>query len=158
MKSLLLKIKFKAIAMTLVAFLAPLQGLAIILIAVILVDTIFAIYQTIKMNGVASFKSNILKIQTFRKLFFYLSTMLLAYLVDLYIMDGVAFGIKLFFAKCITSFWVYVEVKSIDETSILLGNRSFWIIFKEMIKRLAKVKEDIVNLTGLNEKDIKDKV
>ena len=39
--------------------------------------------------------------------------------------------------------WIYVEIKSIDETSVGLGNKSFWVILKEMIAKAAEFKKDL---------------
>jgi hypothetical protein len=33
---------------------------------------------------------------------------------------------------------IYIEIKSLDESSIKLGNKSFWVLLKEMVNKLDK--------------------
>lgn len=72
-----------------------------------------------------------------------MSTILLAYLIDTHIMEGKLFSIPNLISKTVTFVWLYIEVKSIDETSIKLGNRSFWVILKEVIGKTKDIKKDI---------------
>jgi hypothetical protein len=37
------------------------------------------------------------------------------------------FGISFLAAKTMTTLWIYIEIKSLDESSIKLGNKSFCI-------------------------------
>jgi hypothetical protein len=56
------------------------------------------------------------------------------------------FGIELLFSKVIAILWIYIEVKSIDETSIKLGNKPLLTIIKEMINVFKSLKKDIGNI------------
>jgi hypothetical protein len=56
------------------------------------------------------------------------------------------FGIELLFSKVIAILWIYIEVKSIDETSIKLGNKPLLTIIKEMINVFKSLKKDIGSL------------
>ncbi len=129
----------------LMSFLAPIQALLLMMIGFIVIDTLLAIYATIKINGMASFKSNKL-FNVVVKSFFYCSSIVMAFAIDKYIMSGALFGIEMLLSKAMSVFWIYIEVKSIDETSINLGNRSFWVIIKEMIAKIGKLKTDIKKL------------
>jgi hypothetical protein len=129
----------------LMSFLAPIQALLLMMIGFIVIDTLLAIYATIKINGMASFKSNKL-FNVVVKSFFYCSSIVMAFAIDKYIMSGTLFGIEMLLSKAMSVFWIYIEVKSIDETSINLGNRSFWVIIKEMIAKIGKLKTDIKKL------------
>lgn len=60
--------------------------------------------------------------------------------------DKVLFGVTDFLPKIITAIWLYIEIKSMDETSMKLGNRSFWIIIKEFILKLKTLKSDVNEL------------
>lgn len=129
----------------LMTFLAPIQALLLLMIGFIVIDTLLAIYATIKIHGMASFKSNKL-FNVVVKSFFYCSSIIMAFAIDQYIMGGTLFGVEMLLSKAMSIFWIYIEVKSIDETSINLGNRSFWVIIKEMIAKIGKLKTDIKKL------------
>ena len=52
-------------------------------------------------------------------------------------------GIKLPISKFATIFWLYIELKSIDETSQKLGNKPFIEIINNIVKWLKSFKKDI---------------
>jgi hypothetical protein len=37
-------------------------------------------------------------------------------------------------SKTMTMLWIYIEIKSLDESSIKLGNKSFWVLKKWLEK------------------------
>jgi hypothetical protein len=57
----------------------------------------------------------------------------MGFLVDKHIFLGGTFGISFLAAKTMTTLWIYIEIKSLDESSIKLGNKSFWVLLKEMV-------------------------
>ena len=75
-----------------------------------------------------------------------MSTILLAYLIDTHLLEGKLFDIKNLISKIVTFVWIYIEIKSIDETSMKLGNKSFWVILKELISKTKDLKKDINDL------------
>ena len=77
-----------------------------------------------------------------------MSTILLAYLIDTHLLEGKLFDIKNLISKIITFVWIYIEIKSIDETSMKLGNRSFWVILKEVVRKTKDLKNDINDTTS----------
>lgn len=123
-------------------FLTPIAGLFLIVGCFVLFDTLFAIITTIKLNGYSSYKSNKL-FNIVPKTFFYLSTIILFYIIDVYLLENEFYNIKYLLSKTICIFWIYIEVKSIDETSMKRGNRSFWVILKEVIGKLKEFKKDL---------------
>lgn len=127
-----------------ISFLAPIQGLLLLMIAFVLVDTITGIYTSVKLKGKESFRSGIL-FNIVPKIFMYLSTIILAYGVDVLIINEI-FGMKYILAKILSIIFIYTEIKSIDENSMKLGNRSFWTVLKEIIRRLTNIKKDINKL------------
>lgn len=133
----------KAALLTLMTFLAPIQGLVILLICFITADTIMAIYVSIKKKGIKSFRSALLRKGMTSKIFLYLGTVLLAYLIDIHVMGGVIFGIKYLLSKGLASIWCYGETKSMDENSMKLGNRSFFIILKEFLQKMTGYKDEV---------------
>jgi hypothetical protein len=132
----------KYFSVTFLVFITPIQGLFILITAFVAFDTIFAVYMNVTKRGWRSFSSTKL-FNIVVKTFFYMGTILLAYLIDTHIFDGSLFSIKNLFSKVVTFVWMYIEIKSIDETSMKLGNKSFWVILKEVIGKTKDLKKDI---------------
>jgi len=127
---------------SMLTFLLPIQGLLLLILSVTLLDTLFGIYVTIKKEGRSSFRSGKL-FNIAPKLFFYLGTTLILFLVDKYILEGQLFGINFLLSKSVSMVWVYIELKSLDELNIKLGNKSFISKGKELLGFIKKLKTDI---------------
>ncbi len=126
-------------------FLAPISGILYTLLFFTLLDTIFGIYRVIKMEGVKSLKSTKL-FNVVVKLFFYLGATIGMFFIDKFILNGTKImNIEFILTKAMAVSFIYIEVKSMDETSVKLGNRSIWVIFSEMIRKFKKIKKDIKN-------------
>jgi hypothetical protein len=123
-------------------FIAPIQSLILMLISFILLDTFVGIYVSVKMNGWKSFSSNKL-FNIVVKSFFYVISVVLVLMIDKFVFGGKVFGISYLLSKGMSIFWTYIEVKSLDEHSQRLGNRSFWELVKELVKKVMSVKKDI---------------
>ena len=133
----------KAFFLTIATFLTPIKGLLIITGMAVFLDTIFAIYTTIKLNGWSSYQSTKL-FNIVVKSFFYLGSIVLAYFIDTNIVEkNTLFGINLLISKAVTIFWLYIECKSIDETSQKLGNKSFYFTIKNLMSKAKDLKKDI---------------
>lgn len=128
------------------AIFVPIQGLIVFLSFMIGLDTVFGIYTSVKLGGWCTFKSNKL-FNLAVKSFFYIGAVLLAFLMDKFIFAGALFGIPFLISKAVCLFWTYIEIKSVDEKSVKLGNKSIWVIVREAIKRYKNIKKD------LNEKE-----
>jgi hypothetical protein len=63
--------------------------------------------------------------------------------VDQFILEGQLGGIKHVLSKAFCVLFIYIEIKSIDESSMKLGNRSLWSIVKEVMNRIQAFKKDI---------------
>ena len=135
----------KSCFLTFLVFVIPINGLIILISFAVILDTIFAIYVSVKQKGWRSFTSTKL-FNIVVKTFFYMSTILLAYLIDTHICEGKLFDISNLISKTITFVWLYIEIKSIDETSQKLGNKSFGILLKELISKSKDLKKDINDL------------
>ena len=127
---------------TLLVFITPVKGMLLLISFAVAFDTLFAIYVSIKLKGINSFKSTKL-FNIVVKTFFYMSTIVLAFLIDKYIFEGKLLDIPYLISKIVTFLWLYIEIKSIDETSMKLGNRSLWVILKELISKAKDLKKDI---------------
>ena len=135
----------KSCFLTFLVFVTPINGLIILISFAVILDTIFAIYVSVKQKGWRSFTSTKL-FNIVVKTFFYMSTILLAYLIDTHICEGKLLDIQNLISKTITFVWLYIEIKSIDETSQKLGNKSFGILLKELISKSKDLKKDINDL------------
>lgn len=126
-------------------FLTPLYGFFIVIIGFVLVDTVAGIYvsyRSPKLNGYESHKF----FNMGPKLFFYLSTIICVYFVDLYILQGKLFDVEMLLSKALTLVWAHNEIKSMDEKSVKLGNRPFLVIAKDFILKLKDFKQDLNDL------------
>ena len=148
---------FSKIALISIAtFITPIKGLIILTCLAVLIDTIFAIYVTIKLNGWKSYQSTKL-FNIVVKTFFYLGSIILAFLIDKFIIQtNIIFEIELLISKVVTVFWLYIEIKSIDETSQKLGNKSFYFLIKDLIKKAKSLKKDINELKNENNENNTD--
>ena len=127
---------------TFLVFITPIKGMLLLVSFAVAFDTLFAIYVSVKLKGISSFKSTKL-FNIVVKTFFYMSTIVFSFLIDKYIFEGKILDISYFISKIITFLWLYIEIKSIDETSMKLGNRSLWVILKEIINKGKSLKKDI---------------
>lgn len=133
----------KTIILSCFTFIVPIKGLIIITGLAVVLDTLFAVYTTVKLNGIASYKSNKL-FNIVVKSFFYFGSIILAFTIDTHIIESnLILGVPNLISKVVTVFWIYIEVKSIDETSMKLGNKSFYTILKNLMQKTKSIKNDI---------------
>jgi Bacteriophage holin family len=117
----------------------------------VLVDTIVGIYTAIKLKGQKAYKShNLFNIVI--KLFFYWATIMMAHAVSVIIFGGSTLGIAFLLPKVITMLWCYIEIKSLDESSMKLGHRSFWVIIRDFFTKVKTIKKDLNDLIDTDEK------
>lgn len=135
--------------------LAPIQSFIITISFFVFFDTLFGVYASIKLGGKAAFRSNLL-FNVVIKSFFYMGVILLGFLIDVAIFEGSLMGVTSLVSKLLTLVFCYIEIKSLDETSIRLGNKSFWIILKELIGKGKEFKKDISKLTSMDDEDEKE--
>ena len=133
-----------AIFLAALQFFVPIRELAIILILSVLIDTAFGLYRSYKLKVVIT--SHRLFINLVGKLGMYIGSLIGIYLIDRYLVGGKMFGIELFLSKAITLIYVFIEIKSIDESSVMCGNKSIWDIIEEMVKKGMRFKLDIKKL------------
>jgi hypothetical protein len=126
----------------LIAFITPIMGLGYMMIGAVLLDTIYAIYVTIKKDGIKTYRSGKL-FNIVPKLFLYLGSVLLSYSFSVYIIGTDLFGIKDLLPKLITSLFIYIEVKSIDETYVKMHGTSLSKIAISIVGKLKNLKKDI---------------
>lgn len=132
----------KTALITFFCFISPIYGLLAIITFAVGFDTLFAVYVSVKLKGISSFKSTKL-FNVVVKTFFYMGSIIFAFMIDKYMFEGKILDIPYLISKVITFVWLYIEIKSIDETSIKLGNKSLWVLFKELISKAKDLKKDI---------------
>lgn len=128
--------------MIIITFITPIQGLILMMIGFILLDTGVGIYTSVKLNGRKSIRSGKL-FNVVVKSFFYVFSVILTLMLDKFVFEGHLFGINFLLSKGMSIFWTFIEIKSLDETSIKLGNRSFFELIKDMVAKLVSFKKDI---------------
>ena len=136
----------KPLLLSILTFFLPIKGLLLLLILMVSIDTLTAIYVSIRLRGIKSFRSALLRKGMTAKIFLYLGTVILAYMVDIHVLGGTTFGISHLLSKGLSSIWCYAEVKSMDENSMKLGNRSFFVIAKEFFKKITGYSKDIKDI------------
>lgn len=141
-----------ALFISLLTILAPIQAFIIIIGLFVISDTAIAIYATITLNGIKTFRSNKL-FNIVIKTFFYMGAIILAFLLDKHIFDGSIMGVKLLLSKAMTLLFCYIEFKSIDETSIKLGNKSIWVHFKDLFSKGKELKHDLGDIIEDDKKE-----
>ena len=132
----------KTALITFFVFITPIKGMLLLISFAVSFDTLFAIYVSIKQKGISSFKSTKL-FNIVVKTFFYMGAILFAFLIDTYIFEKKLLDIHYLISKIVSFIWLYIEIKSIDETSQKLGNKSLWVIFKDLIAKAKDIKKDI---------------
>lgn len=124
---------------TFFTFLTPIYGMVALVAVSVFLDTCAGVYVARKNNDFQSDKLFNIVVKTF----FYMSTILLALLIDTHIFETKIANINYLSSKAVTMFWIYIECKSLDEKSQKLGNKPFHEILSALIKRIKSWKKDI---------------
>lgn len=133
--------------LSLITILAPIKAFIFLIAFFVFVDTVYAIIGVLKKYGLSHFKSTKL-FNIVIKTFFYSMSILLVFLIDKYIFDSSIMGIKLLLTKSITLLWTYIEIVSINETSMnYFGNKSIWVHLKELVNKGKDIKKDLNDIT-----------
>lgn len=134
--------KIMVILFAIFTVLTPIHGMVMLIFLFVLLDTITGIYVVVKKEGWTKFNSHKL-FNIVPKLFLYTITIIMSFAIDEIIFKNGIMDIKDVFAKTITMVWIYIEVKSINENSQKLGNKSFWLIIKDILFKIKDIKKNI---------------
>ena len=129
--------------MCFLTFLIPIHGLFYILTLFVTIDTIFATYTVVKLHGWKHFRSALLRKGLGGKIWLYYGTTLLVFLMEIYLIGATSFGIKHLFTKGLVGVWCSNELRSVDENSVILGNRTFMEMIKDTVKTIVGIKKDV---------------
>jgi hypothetical protein len=131
---------------TLLVFIQPVVGLFFLTLLFMLVDTFYAVYAVRKLEGwskVTSRRGG----DIFVKGRIYGSSILVSHMIDVFILkDSLFFGIPPIAAKATTFVILFIEGKSIDETRMKLGKKSFFVMLREWINKGKRFKQDVNEL------------
>ena len=127
---------------SLLSFIAPIQGVLLLLIVATLLDSIFMIFYVILKKGRKEYKSTKL-FNLAVKLFVYIGATITLFLADKFIFDESLFNIKYLLSKSISMVFLYIELLSIDETSQRFGNKPFLDYVKGFVIVAKKMKKDL---------------
>lgn len=139
--------------LTVVSFLLPIKGFLLAVGLMVVLDTIVGIYTTIKLYGRKSYQST--KLFNFVvKSFFYGSTICIMYVIDYFLIGvGGVVGISLISSKVASIFFIYIELKSINESSKKLGNQAFYVMIKDLFTKLKSLKKDLNEILDFDKKE-----
>lgn len=152
-----LKLEMKQIIITLLCsiftFLLPIKGLVILITLAVAIDTTFGIYVNCYKLGKPFRSHKFFNVAV--KSFFYMFTILMAFLIDTHIFDGVLplLNVPNGLSKIVTIIWTLNEIKSMDESSQKLGNQPFWDIIKGYISKAKELKEDLNDFTDKDKEE-----
>lgn len=142
----------KTLGITLLTFLAPIKGLLILVMLMVLLDFISALWATkFTKETITSHKMW----NTVPKMICYLLAIIIGYCIDIFIIGGPLFGIASAIARFASIFVLAIELKSIDENWIKMGNESLAVKLKKIILFVKEFKSDLNNITDSKE-DKKD--
>jgi hypothetical protein len=132
---------------TFFVFIQPIVGLFFLVLVFMLVDTGYAIYSVVRVNkGWSKFSSRKLS-DIIVKGVIYGGGVLVSHMIDSFILkDSLLFGIPPVAAKVTAFVILFIEGKSIDETRIKLGKRSFFVMLREWINKGKRFKQDVNDL------------
>lgn len=132
-------------------FFLPIKGLAIAVGLAILVDTIFGIWRTVKINGWKSFTSRKLS-RLVSKSLLYLSVLYLIFPIDFYLINEIVkhfagINVDYLATKAVALTLVYIELKSMKESFNDIFGINVWNELKELLSRTKEIKSEIEDMT-----------
>jgi hypothetical protein len=143
------KSKLMVVISSIMSFFLPIQGLILLCILAVLIDTLYALYKVKKLKEkVTSDKLfNIIP-----KSIGYILFILFSFMIDSFIFDNKLPVVDLTngCSKIVTFICVLIELRSIDETSVKLGNKPFDEQISLFIKFIRKHKKNLNSIKDEN--------
>lgn len=124
------------------AFLLPIKPLILIVGVCIAIDTLFGIWRSKnKKEKITSRKLSAI----ISKMVLYQSAIILFFAIDVFLLGdiiGIFTDIPLLLTKLVAIFFVYIELKSMNESFVSVKGYSIWSKVKEMLKRAKSIKSE----------------
>lgn len=139
--------KSKAFTLLLATFsiLTPVKPLVLIAVLGIILDTCFGIWRSVKKSGWKSIRSRRLS-HTISKSLLYSGAIVFIFLLEKYVVSDILghfIAIDLLMTKAFTTFCVYTEVKSINESYFSVTGVNVWDKFIKFATRSKETLEDL---------------
>lgn len=138
----------KIILLPLIAFFAPIWGILVLMLTLIIVDTITGIWKSkkcgipITSRGMSGFIS---------KVFLYCGGVLLIFAVDKLLLNEILlyfFTVEYLATKCISMIFAFVELISINENWKAVKGFDLWSQFKGLASRAKEIKKELEEIPG----------
>jgi heme/copper-type cytochrome/quinol oxidase subunit 1 len=136
---------FSAIIASILTILAPVLPMIILAILMVIIDTGFGMWRTVKLKGWDNLLSKKFS-DIFGKIIIYSLAILVTYFIEMYIAKDIIaefISVELFMTKVVAGAVVYTEIKSIDEKYEQVTKKSF---LRGLRKIVTRAKEEKTNL------------
>jgi heme/copper-type cytochrome/quinol oxidase subunit 1 len=138
-------VTFSAIIASILTILAPVLPMIILAILMVIIDTGFGMWRTVKLKGWDNLLSKKFS-DIFGKIIIYSLAILVTYFIEMYIAKDIIaefISVELFMTKVVAGAVVYTEIKSIDEKYEQVTKKSF---LRGLRKIVTRAKEEKTNL------------
>lgn len=140
-----MKTKLSIFAFSVLTILAPVKPLVLIAVIAIILDTFFGVWRSVKKSGWKSIRSRRLS-HTISKSLLYSGAIVFIFLLEKYVVADILghfIAIDLLMTKAFTTFCVYTEVKSINESYFSVTGVNVWDKFVKFAKRGKESLDDL---------------
>ena len=136
---------FSAIIASILTILAPVLPMIILAILMVIIDTGFGMWRTIKLKGWNSLLSKKFS-DIFGKIIIYSLAILVTYFIEMHIAKDIIaefISVELFMTKVVAGAVVYTEIKSIDEKYEQVTKKSFLRGLRKIVTRAKEEKNNL---------------
>lgn len=140
-----MKTKLSLLVFSVLTILTPVKPLVLIAVIAIILDTGFGIWRSVKKGGWKSIRSRRLS-HTISKSLLYSGAIVFIFLLEKYVVADILghfIAIDLLMTKAFTTFCVYTEVKSINESYFSVTGVNVWDKFVTFAKRGKETLDDL---------------
>ena len=140
-----MKTKLSLLVFSVLTILTPVKSLVLIAVIAIILDTFFGVWRSVKKSGWKSIRSRRLS-HTISKSLLYSGAIVFIFLLEKYVVADILghfIAIDLLMTKAFTTFCVYTEVKSINESYFSVTGVNVWDKFVKFAKRGKETLDDL---------------
>jgi hypothetical protein len=140
-----MKTKLSLLVFSVLTILTPVKPLVLIAVISIILDTCFGIWRSVRKSGWKSIRSRRLS-HTISKSLLYSGAIVFIFLLEKYVVADILghfIAIDLLMTKAFTTFCVYTEVKSINESYFSVTGVNVWDKFVKFAKRGKESLDDL---------------
>ena len=140
-----MRTKLSLFVFSVLTILTPVKPLVLIAVFAIILDTCFGIWRSVRKSGWRSIRSRRLS-HTISKSLLYSGAIVFIFLLEKYVVADILghfIAIDLLMTKAFTTFCVYTEVKSINESYFSVTGVNVWDKFIKFAKRGKETLDDL---------------